>query len=75
MCVCVFVRSWELRLNSLGAWGAILGAMGASWAEFWVLGRSLGHHFGVSGLLLGSILGVWGPLGLHFWGSGASLAP
>ena len=49
--------------------------LGASWASFWELGGSPGHHFGVCGLLLGSILGVWGCLGLHFWGSGTPLVP
>ena len=49
--------------------------LGASWASFWELGGSPGHHFGFWGLLLGSILGVWGCLGLHFWSSGTPLVP
>ena len=70
LCVCLYVRS--IMVASCAHFGSL---PGGSWAPFWELGGSLGHHFGVSGLLLGSILGVWGPLGLHFWGSGASLAP
>ena len=65
--VCSFDHGGFLRTFWELAWGLL--------GSFWELGGSLGHHFGVSGLLVGSILGVWGPLGLHFWRSGASLAP
>ena len=58
--VCMFFRSWNLLAHSSGAClggllGFILGARGGAWAPFWVCG-----------LLLGSILGVWGCLGLLF---------
>ena len=57
-------------------------ALGASWAPFWELWGSLGHHFGVSGPIhfggLGAPLGfIFGALGLlwRLWGSlGAPLA-
>ena len=62
----MFVRSWGLLAP---VWELVL-----AWDPFWELGGSLGHHFGLSGPLLGCILKVWGFLGLHFWGSGAPLA-
>ena len=70
-CVSVFVR----------VWGAMLGVLGVSWAAFW----ALGHRFGGSWGLLGSIfeaLGVpcapflelWGPNGWLWVSSEAPLA-
>ena len=62
----MFVRSWRLLAPILGA------SLGASWVPFWELGGSPGHHFRVSGHLLGSILGVWGLPWASFlglWGS------
>ena len=66
--VCMFVRSWGLLAH-------IWLVLGASWAPFCEFGRSLGHLFGLTGPLLGCILGVSGSLGLHFWGCGGPLAP
>ena len=68
-CVCVDVsacsrvRSCVLLLNSLGAWGAILGAMG----------EHLGLNFGCLGGVLGIILEALGVPWATFWRSGAPL--